>query len=396
VTASRLPPVRVRAALLVVLAAALALVVAAPAHAVPRKVPAGWLGVVADGPLLAPGFPLEPEFDRMVADGVESVRTAFYWSDAQPYPNWGSVPAEQQSRFVDAEGMPTDFSELDRVVTAAAARRLTLLPVVIRSPRWAALQPDNPASPPTSAAAYARFATALVHRYGPNGSFWGQHPELRPMPLRSWQIWNEPNITRYWSKQPFAGGYVRLLRAARKAIKTADPGAHVVLCGLANFSWIALRAIYRAGGRGLFDIGAVHPFTSTPRLAVKIVRYNRAVMRKNGDGRKPLYITELTWSSAKGKTRNTFGWETTERGQASRLTEAYRRLVAARRSLGIARAYWYTWLTPDASSPNSFDWSGLRKLSGGGIVDKPALRAYRAVARRIEGCAKAAVATSCA
>ena len=226
-------------------------------------------------------------------------------------------------------------------------------------------------------------------------TFWGEHPELTAMPLRTWQIWNEPNITRYWSKQPFAGTYVRLLRAARTAIKAADPGAHIVLCGLANFSWIALRAIYRAGGHGLFDIGAVHPFTSTPRLAVKIVRYNRIVMRKNGDGRKPIMVTELTWSSAKGKTRNTFGWETTERGQAKRLTEAYRRMASARRSLGISRVYWYTWLTPDANSPNSFDWSGLRKLRDGVGADKPALRAYRTMARRYEGCVKAAVATSC-
>jgi hypothetical protein len=385
--------VRVRAAILLVLAAVLAF--AAPAHAGSRKVPAGWLGVMADGPLLDRSFPLEPEFDRMVADGVESVRTAFYWADAQPYASWSAVPASEAARFRDAEGIPTDFSELDRVVAAAAARRLNLLPVIIRAPAWAAVQPGNQASPPSSAAAYARFATALVHRYGPAGSFWGEHPELTAMPLRDWQIWNEPNITRYWSKQPFAGAYVRLLRAARTAIKGADPGAHIVLCGLANFSWIALRAIYRAGGRGLFDVGAVHPFTSTPRLAVKIVRYNRIVMRKNGDGRKPIMVTELTWSSAKGKTRNTFGWETTERGQAKRLTEAYRRMVSARRSLGISRVYWYTWLTPDASSPNSFDWSGLRKLRHGTGVDKPALRAYRAVARRLEGCVKATVATTC-
>lgn len=376
---------RARSRLPLLACLALLLLVPASAAAGTRSVPAGWLGVMADGPLLGPGVDLDGETSAMRASGMESVRTAFYWADAQPYRRWADVPPSEATRFRDVGGVPTDFAATDRVVLSAVRHGLGVLPVLIRAPRWAAAQPGRVASPPRDPADYARYAAAVVQRYGPRGSLWAEHPEVAASPVREWQAWNEPNITRYWSRQPFARGYVRVLRAARRAIRAADPGARIVLCGLANFSWRDLSSIYRAGGRRLFDVAAVHPFTGRPRNAVRIVRLNRGVMRRHGDGRKPLMVTELTWSSAKGKTRNTFGWETTEAGQAQRLTEAYGRLARARRSLRIARVYWYTWLTPDADSPNSFDWSGLRKLGPSGPVDKPALRAFRRVAARLTG-----------
>lgn len=374
----RLRPVR-RAVPIAALTIALLLGPAAgPGQAATRSVPQGFFGVMADGPLLGSGTNLEHEFDTMVGAGVESVRVAFYWSDAQPTPDG-----------------PTDYTETDRVVAAAAQRGLSVLPVVIRAPSWAARSPGDVASPPKGTADYARFVAALVRHYGPSGSFWAEHPEVPKAPVRDWQIWNEPNITRYWSQQPFAAGYVKLLRAARSAIKRADPGARIVLCGLANFSWRALRSIYQAGARRSFDVAAVHPFTGKVRNAEKIVKLNRAVMRHYGDARKPMMLTEVTWSSAKGKKVNTFGWETTEAGQAKRVTQALELFAQDRKALGIERVYWYTWLTPDFGSPNSFDWSGLRKLVDGTPTNKPALEAYRKVALALEGCTAKLTATRC-
>ena len=90
--------------------------------------------------------------------------------------------------------------------------------------------------------------------------------------------------------------------------------------------------------KGSFDVAAVHPFSGRPSNSVKITRLNREVMDRNGDRRKPIWLTELTWSSAKGKkTPLTQNWETTEAGQAQRLTEAYRLYVRAR-VLAQARA----------------------------------------------------------
>ena len=155
-----------------------ALLLAAPAGA--RSVPRGWLGVQADGPLTQPGDPFAAEWGLMAASGVESVRVAFDWRTAQP-----------------SESGPIDFSATDAVVAAAARERLPVLPVVHRTPEWAAARPgDGAASAPRGTAAYARYLTALVGRYGPSGSLWAQRPELPRLPIRDWQVWNEPNLTR--------------------------------------------------------------------------------------------------------------------------------------------------------------------------------------------------------
>ena len=171
---------------------------------------------------------------------------------------------------------------------------------------------------------------ALAGRYGPQGSLWAERPDLPRVPVRAWQIWNEPNLTRYWSEQPFAPSYVRLLKAADAALAAADPGATVVLAGLPNESWTALRQIYKAGGRGHFDAVALHPYTRKPRDVLRLVRYARREMRRANDGRTPVWLTELSWPAAKGKVPRPAGFETTDRGQAAKLGAALRLLVRDR------------------------------------------------------------------
>ena len=115
------------------------------------------------------------------------------------------------------------------------------------------------------------------------------------------------------------------------------------------------------------------------------MQLNRRVLNENGAGRKPIWLTELTWSSAKGRKKPlTKDWEVTEAGQARRLRQAYTLFAGARKSLRLQRIYWYTWVTIDRNSPNSFDYSGLRTMqSNGTIVDKPVMKAFRAMVRRL-------------
>jgi hypothetical protein len=256
------------------------------------------------------------------------------------------------------------------------------------TPDWAALHPGDPASPPRDPGDLARWITTLVTRYGPSGSFWKEHPELPSRPVRDWQIWNEPNLTRYWNVAPWAPTYTSLLKAAHAALKAADPGSRTVLAGLPNESWLALRAIYAEGARGSFDVVALHPYTGEPANVVKLVRFARREMHARGDSRMPVWITELSWPAAVGRTNTTAGFETTEHGQAARLAAGLALLARERRRLRIGRAYWYTWLSAERSTSSSFDYSGLRRLRDGQLVTAPALAAFRRAARRLEGCAK--------
>ncbi|HEY7619522.1 MAG TPA: hypothetical protein VH834_07100 [Solirubrobacteraceae bacterium] len=351
-----------RRALLAVLVAALCL----PAGAAAR-VPRDFFGVMVNGPLDQPAFALDAESATMRRDGVGTERMEIAWDLVEP----------QKGQY--------DFTLPDRKVLAAARAGIDVLGLIVRTPGWAAAKQGSPFSPPRDPADYAAFAKALVARYGPNGQLWREHPEVRRRPVRAWEIWNEPNLGLYWTQQPFMRGYARLLNTTYAAIKRADPGATVVMAGMANFSWRDLSRLFRKGGRKLrFDVAAAHPFSGRPSNAVKIVELNREVLDRNGARTKPIWLTELTWSSAKGrKTPLTQNWETTEAGQAQRLLEAYRLFIRARHALRLQRIYWYTWVTVDRASSNSFDYSGLRtQLPDGRVVDKPAARAFRTAVRR--------------
>jgi hypothetical protein len=347
-------------------------------------VPRGFVGVMADGPLVNgdSGVSLAHEMRLMKDSGVQTVRLTFSWAAAQPYARAEDVPEPSRGSFTErVAGVPTDFSATDRLVRTAAAHGLRVLPVVLYSPRWAAKHPNRAISPPARPGTFGRFLGALVRRYGSRGRFWQEHPALHRVPLLDWQIWNEPNIPHYWP-QPFARGYVKLLRAARAPLKRADPRARLVLAGLTNDSWNALARIYRAGGRRYFDVAALHPYTRKVNGLVKILAFARYWMRRFHDGRKPIAVTELSWPSSADKVHRIGFNEVTEQQQARRVAAAYKLLAKHRKHFRIAGVYWYTWLSMDRGD-YYFDYSGLRKMTRDGIRSKPAFGAFKRVARRL-------------
>lgn len=396
---------------MVLLAAAfLALPAPALARAAKAKrsqpVPAGFAGMMIDGPMwpaTAPGIDMATQLNQMVADGVESLRMTFDWAAAQPYASWAQLrqnaPA-QASAFTNVGGVPTNFSALDQIVTLAAQRRLTILPVTIDAPGWDARHASGVVvGIPARDGPYARFMRALVERYGPRGTFWSAHPRLPKVPIRYWEVWNEPDIPAFWSVQPFAKSYVALLRAAHRAIKAADPGAKVVLAGLANFSWLALSKIYAVhGANKLFDVLAVHPYTKLPRGVITILTNDRRMMDRHGDAGKPILADEISWPSALGKTPHNVGYDflSTATGQAHKLSVLLPMLAKDRRALGLLAFYYYTWASTPVLDGNAFDFSGLYSYSSGRLVAKPALAVYRRSVLALESCRrKGSIATRC-
>ena len=347
------------------------------------RAPASFFGVVAELDLLhdralgPAGTSLEAEVREMAGAGVGSARVSFFWARMQPYQSWDEIPEANRPDFVDVGGRPYHFAETDRLLAAAAQRRIRVMPVVLWAPIWAQRQRGEYASPPRDPADYAAFAAVLAQRYGPKGTFWTEHPGLPRVAIRDWQVWNEPTMPGFWLDQPFAKHYVALLRATRPALRKVDPGARVVLAGLVYNSPAALRAIYKAGGRPHFDVAAVHPFTLHVSGVGLLIERARRMMESYGDARKPLLVTELSWPSARDKIKFAYGYEMTEKGQAQRITAALPYLVRRRRELRIERVYWYTWLTREVDQSYPFDYAGLRRLEDDRVVAKPAFAAWR-------------------
>jgi len=371
---------------------------ATPKAAVPGPVPQGFMGVDADGPMFGPDTPINfgNQLKTMVASGVESVRVAFSWAAAQPYASDADVPDAQKADFPDVSGRPTSFQFTDMVVGDAARDRVTVLPTVLYAPQWDAVTNRSGVGYPRQYAAYGAYLTALIGRYGPRGSFWRENPRIPKMPIRSWQIWNEPDLAYYW-KQPFASTYVSFLKVAHAAVKKADRGARVVLGALTNTAWKSLGQIYKIkGAKDLFDVVSVNGFTKIPANVIEFMVFVRHAMSHFGDGAKPLMATEVSWPSAKGQTSSSFDFVTTQAGQARNISPLLPLIGQQRLSLHLIGVYWYTWMGQEDPHTGPFNFSGLLGFHNGNVTDKPALQAFKAGALALEGCKrKGAVATSC-
>ncbi|HEY6551249.1 MAG TPA: hypothetical protein VIY71_08640, partial [Solirubrobacterales bacterium] len=196
-----------RIALAAFVAASLTLPVAGPPSAAARSaVPPSFIGVVPQGPLAASDF-------KRMRGVVGTLRIPIAWSQ------------------VERRAGEIDFAGLDAVVSAAADAGVRVLPFIYGTPAWLAADPARPPLSANAKAAWARFLRALVHRYGPDGDLWDGG--AKQLPIRSWQIWNEPNFLLFWRPRPSPGGYAHLLGVSARAIRGVDRGAQIVAAGLA-------------------------------------------------------------------------------------------------------------------------------------------------------------------
>jgi hypothetical protein len=130
-------------------------------------------------------------------------------------------------------------------------------------------------------------------------------------------IWNEPNLALEWGFQPIdPEGYVELLQVAYQRARAADPEVQVLGGALAptlappGSEWGMddleyLRRMYAAGASDYFDVLAVHaygwvyPADDPPDPSVVNFRRTELVRRlmvEQGDGHKPIMITEGGWN----------------------------------------------------------------------------------------------------
>jgi hypothetical protein len=201
----------------------------------------------------------------------------------------------------------------DRLFESAAEHHLHVLPLLLKTPDWA-----GPAQLgfPTDPATFATFAAHLAARYGPGGTFWTSHPKLNAGYAPAWfELWNEPFTTTFSTGGVDPARYARLVVAAARAGRAANPRTHWLMAADLLYeapngqsaNW--LDALYAAEPDLNRYVGgvAVHPYSylppsAGPRAGPLEERFARigaieSVLRRHGAGQKPMWITELGWST---------------------------------------------------------------------------------------------------
>ncbi|HYP55556.1 MAG TPA: hypothetical protein VEQ41_04550, partial [Solirubrobacterales bacterium] len=314
---------------LVGLASLVALLVPAPAQAVPRS----FFGIAPQHP------PTAADVEYMRAGRIGSLR----WPLA-----WGTIQLDPET-FV--------WESFDEVVASAARQRLRVLPFVYATPGWLAGKYTTlPVNNARQRQTWAIFLQAAVERYGPGGSFWVEHSPssgdfIPEVPIRQWQVWNEANFF-YFAKPASPGRYARLLKIAHKAIKRADPGAEVILSGLfaepnakppngmdaVDF----LDRLYAVPGiKRYFESVALHPYSEDAATLRRMTEGMREVILDNRDRGARLYMTEMGWGSQNNP--NLVSFEQGVGFQIREMRRAYRYLIANRHRLNLKGTYWFTW-----------------------------------------------------
>ena len=122
---------------------------------------------------------------------------------------------------------------------------------------------------------------------------------------------------------------------------------------------------------------------------MKATAFFRDALRRRGDGRKPIYLTEITWPASKGKTEGIkYQRQETPRGMAIKLSQLYSAMAGRQTRLGVRKVFWYTWSSPYGRGGSIFNYAGLQSYDGRGFLAQPALGAYQRSARRFQGCTK--------
>ena len=293
---------------------------------------------------------------NMKSIGVTSVRIGADWA------------------WISYAGQGTyDWTQLDQEVASVHAAGMSMDMVIMGTPAWAAVagESGSDVAQPANPSLFGQFAAAVAQRYAPQG-------------VQDFEIWNEPNNTVFWQPAPNPAAYVQILQAADTDIKAVDPGAFVITAGLApeatqngDINEVSfLQDMYADGAKGYFDAVGDHPY-SYPALPDTYEAWSgwsqmdatpaslESTMAANGDGSKPIWITEVGAPTGGPDSVGTAA-------QAQELTQA---IDNAKSSSWIGALYMYTYEDSGGNPGTDEDWFGLLNADGSA---KPAWSAVAA------------------
>ena len=271
--------------------------------------------------------------DQAATLGVTWVRLTFDWFQIEP----------QRGSF--------NWDTADQQVERAQNRRLKICAILNGTPKWAN-GGHSTQTPPRDAQDWIDFVTAVVSRYRSSQT------------IGAYEIWNEPNLDRFWKGKQRE--YIdKILIPGARAVRSADPNALVIAPAFSN-QWIfqsdwPLREVVRVAGDQI-DIVSVHYYPDAH------VPFGEYLDRWIGTSRleKPVWITEIGELGCSGKK----GWL----NQQSQNYENFLQAISER-SDWITNVFPYRlWDPRDQCDKNG---NGYGLTAGDPPVERPAFQTYK-------------------
>ncbi len=242
---------------------------------------------------------------------------------------------------------------------------------------------------PTDMAAYARWAAQVVERYDGDGN-----DDAPGSPrVAAWEIWNEPDMDGTWLPHADAAAYAQMLRLAHDAIMAADPTATVLNGGAYTFDAVGqggfMDRVVDLAGWDSFDVLSIHPWlidhapddpsliNAREHFDVTIPGRIEMVKRwiaAHGGG-KPIWITEMGWSTCGGSCAPQFAKSDDE--QANYMVRSFVLAAAA----GVEHVSYFQ--LEDKFAGAQQPW-GPAAIVRDNLTPKPAYTAYGAMVAQLQ------------
>ena len=355
-------PMSSRRAIAAAILALLAIVAAAlPAGAAAKKPPQEFFGVVPQELLT------NSDFARIAEADIRTVRLGFNWAAFQQ--------VEGQCKPKPQVGV-CSWSVTDALLARFAQIRVRAIPTFYAAPSFVQKDPTKPPLEKEDLKRWKAFLESAAARYGRGGIFWKAYDDEyggKAMPIKDFQVWNEPNGNQFWSPRPQPRKYAKLVKHSNKALqKGVRKGkANVVLGGMFPDAQMPigpyLREFYRVKKISRsFDEIAAHPYAQSIRdLKRQLGEAHRAAR-----GKTPIQISEIGWSSDKSGHPLSVG----RAGQAKMLKKGFKLIQRKRGEWNISGLTWFALRDTNNEATCKFcHGSGLLEVNGDA---KPSFRAF--------------------
>jgi hypothetical protein len=330
-------------------------------------VPKGFFGLAEGGAVNS------KDYTQMRKAKVKSFRLSVFWRNVEPQRgvfNW--APVDNRVRLLAENGITPEL-------------------MIWGAPAWATGS-GYPGVPPLEGKAkksWKQFVKKAVRRYKKRGVFWKNNKDVKRKPVKVWQVWNEPNLPKYFARQNTPRPkhvknapkkYAKFVKATDKVINKADRRAKTILAGLSgnptktkNLPHKFLKKFLKVRKvKKHFNAAALHPYAKNIKQYKQRLKKVREMLDKKGAKKKDIWLTEVGWGSAnKGPLNKGLA------GQAKLLKKSFKQTLKRRKQWNIGRVFWFDWRDPPKSTPTGCGFcpsAGLRRNDG---TKKPAFRKFK-------------------
>jgi len=291
----------------------------------------------------------EQQMQMIAAAGFGWIRQEFPWEDIEIH---GRGDFGDRRNDLDGDGQPDEISawaKYDHIVELAEQYDVEIIARLSTPPRWSQRPNTTAQAPAEDLQDFVNFAAALAERYQGR--------------IRYYQVWNEPNIYPEWGENPVSpDGYAEMLCRVHDVLKAIDPanvvltaaiGPTIDLSGRDAYDLLYLQRLYDLGIADCYDILSAQAYglfsgPTDRRMRTVYMSYARPewlrdMMIANGDGEKPIWISEAGWNPVplEGDIsgRETYGIASMEQA-AAWVPQAYQRALAEWDWVGVI-SYWF-------------------------------------------------------